>query len=210
MSVVSSLLVYSVVDNPGNKATKLDPKPVVNVAPEVTATQPYVSHRSATDGIAAAVRNAGLQRVAAYLAAMKAKNDTAYYAGIQASRDAQAEAARKSAASRVSTPIPQQTSQPSVPAPTNSGGIPYSYALWMRVHNCEQPDTWHAGGHFGNGLPSAGGGLGFSLYAWQDAVRYAANRGVTLPSSMWNASIDQQMQGAQAMLDATGGGPACL
>jgi hypothetical protein len=89
--------------------------------------------------------------------------------------------------------------------------VPYNYATWMRVHNCEQPETWHAGGYFGNGLPAGGNGLGFSLYAWADAVRYAKEDwGVTLPSSGWNASPDQQMQAAQAMLDRTGGGPACL
>lgn len=88
--------------------------------------------------------------------------------------------------------------------------IPYNSATWTRVHNCEQPDSWHAGGHFDNGLVSAGGGLGFSVDAWRLAFRFAARRGVTLPTSMWDATPDEQMQGAQALLDATGGGPACL
>lgn len=88
--------------------------------------------------------------------------------------------------------------------------IPYNSARWMRVHNCEQPDGWHVGGRFDNGLVSAGGGLGFSVDAWRMAVDYAARRGVTLPSTMWDATPDEQMQGAQAMLDARGGGPGCL
>jgi hypothetical protein len=96
------------------------------------------------------------------------------------------------------------------PVATIGGSIPYNYALWMRVHNCEQPETWHAGGHFGNGLPSGGTGLGFSEDAVRIAVRYAAQRGVILPASGWEMSVDQQMQMAQAMLDATGGGPDCL
>jgi hypothetical protein len=91
-----------------------------------------------------------------------------------------------------------------------SARIPYNSATWIRVHNCEQPDSWHAGGHFDNGLVSAGGGLGFSVDAWRLAFRFAARRGVTLPTSMWDATPDEQMQGAQALLDATGGGPACL
>lgn len=90
------------------------------------------------------------------------------------------------------------------------GRIPYDADRWWRVHWCEQPDTWHAGGHFGNGLISGGTGLGFSVDAVADAVRYAAQRGVILPASGWDMSIDQQMQMAQAMLDATGGGPDCL
>lgn len=118
----------------------------------------------------------------------------------------QSEAAKRNRSSNpVSVPSPTGNPQPTV-----GGRIPYDYGTWIRVHNCEQPETWHAGGHFGNGLPAGGNGLGFSLYAWQDAVRYAAHRGVTLPSSGWDASPDQQMQAAQAMLDATGGGPDCL
>lgn len=88
--------------------------------------------------------------------------------------------------------------------------ISYDRNLWMQVHVCEQGDTWHAGGHFGNGAPAGGNGLGFSADAWRQAVGYAADRGVTLPASGWNATPDQQMQAAQAMLDRLHGGPDCL
>lgn len=104
----------------------------------------------------------------------------------------------------------RSSSIPRTYPPTIGGRIPYDYAKWIRVHICEQGETWHAGGHFGNGLPAGGNGLGFSLYAWRDAVGYAAARGVIIPASGWDASPDQQMQAAQAMLDATGGGPDCL
>lgn len=88
--------------------------------------------------------------------------------------------------------------------------IPYSASLWMHVHECEQPDSWHAGGYFGNGLRAGGDGLGFSADAVRIAVGYARARGVDLPESGWAMSVDQQMQMAQAMLDATGSGPDCL
>jgi len=89
--------------------------------------------------------------------------------------------------------------------------IPYDYGLWVRVHICEQGNTWHAGGHFGNGLLAGGNGLGFSAEAWREAVGDAKQRGVDIPASGFDASITQQMQAAQAFMEANhGGGPDCL
>ena len=82
--------------------------------------------------------------------------------------------------------------------------IPYNSAFWNSLHHCEQADTWHAGGHFGNGLLSGGNGLGMSMGAWRKAVRAAAERGVTLPDTGWGADVNQQMEGAQAYLDKYG------
>ncbi len=89
------------------------------------------------------------------------------------------------------------------------GRIAYDPARWLHLHQCEQADTWHAGGHFGNGLLSSGGGLGMSMDAWHMAVRDAAKRGVSLPPTAWNASIDQQMQAAQVFWEDEGWGWSC-
>jgi len=86
--------------------------------------------------------------------------------------------------------------------------IPVDTGLWQRLHACEQPDSWYANGYFGNGLHGAGG-LGMSDDAWRMGVSAAAARGVTLPSSALAASPDQQMEGAQAFMDAYGWAWAC-
>ncbi len=86
--------------------------------------------------------------------------------------------------------------------------IPYDFALLYGLHNCEQPNSWYASGYNPND-PSHQlfeGGEGMSTPAWIMAVEAAARRGVTLPSSALEASIDQQMEGAQAFIDAYGGG----
>ncbi len=89
--------------------------------------------------------------------------------------------------------------------------IPYDPALWERLHNCEQPGNWYANGH--NPADGANqlfqGGLGMSTDAWDMAVRDAAKRGVALPSSALDASIDQQMQGAQVFMEDEGWGWSC-
>ncbi len=87
--------------------------------------------------------------------------------------------------------------------------IAYDPAFWERNHECEQPDSWHAGGYFGNGEPSSGGGEGMSMDAWHMAVRDAALRGVLLPPTAWNASVDQQMEAAQVFLEDEGWGWGC-
>jgi hypothetical protein len=76
------------------------------------------------------------------------------------------------------------------------------------LHECEQGDSWYASGYFGNGLYGEGG-LGMSVDAWRMAVSAAAGRGVTLPISALQASIEQQMMGAQAFYDAYGWGWGC-
>ena len=89
--------------------------------------------------------------------------------------------------------------------------IPVDVALWERLHNCEQSDTWYANGT--NSTSSSGmvfqGGLGMATSAWQMAIRAAAARGVTLPRSALESSVFQQMVGAQAFHDAYGWGWAC-
>jgi hypothetical protein len=89
--------------------------------------------------------------------------------------------------------------------------IPVNAELWERLHNCEQPDTWYASGT--NPDSESGmvfqGGLGMSIGAWQMAVRAAAARGVSLPRSAMNASVYQQMVGAQAFHDAHGWAWGC-
>lgn len=89
--------------------------------------------------------------------------------------------------------------------------IAVDWARWERLHVCEQSNTWYANG----GNPADGarqifqGGLGMSTGAWQMAVRAAAARGVTLPSSALAATPEEQMTGAQAFYDAHGWGWAC-
>lgn len=89
--------------------------------------------------------------------------------------------------------------------------IAVDWARWERLHICEQRDSWYADGY--NAADPAHqrfqGGLGMSTAAWQMAVRAAANRGVSLPSSALAASPEQQMTGAQAFYDAHGWGWAC-
>ena len=89
--------------------------------------------------------------------------------------------------------------------------IPVHAELWERLHNCEQPDTWYASGT--NPESESGtvfqGGLGMSIGAWQMAVRAAAARGVSLPRSALDASVYQQMVGAQAFHDAHGWAWGC-
>jgi hypothetical protein len=89
--------------------------------------------------------------------------------------------------------------------------IPTDFARWMRLHNCEQGNTWYANG--GNPADPAKqifqGGLGMSTAAWRMAVSAAANRGVILPASALSATPEQQMVGAQAFYDAHGWGWEC-
>jgi hypothetical protein len=89
--------------------------------------------------------------------------------------------------------------------------IPVNTDLWERLHNCEQPDTWYASGT--NPDSESGtvfqGGLGMSVGAWQMAARAAAARGVSLPRSAMDASVYQQMVGAQAFHDAYGWAWGC-
>jgi len=89
--------------------------------------------------------------------------------------------------------------------------IPVDEERWQRLHNCEQPDTWYASGT--NPDSESGvvfqGGLGMSIGAWQMAVRAAAGRGVSLPRSAMDASVYQQMVGAQAFHDAHGWAWGC-
>ncbi len=89
--------------------------------------------------------------------------------------------------------------------------ISVDWARWLRLHQCEQGNTWYANG--GNPAdPSRQvfqGGLGMSTVAWQMAVRAAAARGVYLPSSALSATPEQQMIGAQAFYDAYGWGWSC-
>lgn len=89
--------------------------------------------------------------------------------------------------------------------------IMVDWARWERLHVCEQSDTWYANG--GNAADPARqvfqGGLGMSTAAWQLAVRAAATRGVTLPSSALAGSPEEQMTGAQAFYDAYGWGWEC-
>lgn len=187
--------LQSTKSNPPSVSASVDPN--VNVAAAATGALRLQAMR---DAFAVKEYVTGVQLGAFYteMGKQKAAKD---YAAAQARQQQQ-----------TVTPHTQAAAQPtsSHPQATVGGRIPYNYSMWMRVHNCEQPETWHAGGHFGNGLPSGGNGLGFSLYAWRDGVRYAARRGVILPASGWDATPDQQMQVAQAMLDATGGGPDCL
>lgn len=99
---------------------------------------------------------------------------------------------------------------PTEPPTSNSTApaIAYDAALWERLHDCEQPGDWYASGYFGNGLHGAGG-LGMSDGAWTMGVTAAAARGVSLPGSPLDATIDQQMQGAQAFYDSHGWAWAC-
>jgi len=93
----------------------------------------------------------------------------------------------------------------------NKPKINYDSALWDRLHQCEQPGNWYANGH----NPADPyhqlfqGGLGMSTEAWDMAIDAAAERGVTLPSSALDASVDQQMQGAQVFYEDHGWGWAC-
>lgn len=95
------------------------------------------------------------------------------------------------------------------PGAVVDGRIVYNESLWSALHQCEQAETWHAGGHFGNGLVSGGNGLGMSRDAWEMAVEAAAEVGVALPSTGWEANIDQQMQAAQIFYKVHGWGWAC-
>jgi hypothetical protein len=87
--------------------------------------------------------------------------------------------------------------------------IPYDYGTWWQVAVCEEGGRLHSHGRFGNGLMSAGTGLGFSVDAWHMAQTAARERGVDLP---WGGAADwhEQMTGAQAFMEKHGGGPDCL
>jgi hypothetical protein len=95
----------------------------------------------------------------------------------------------------------------SIPKPK----IPYDIVLWNNLHQCEQAGNWYASGYNSAdpGHQLFQGGLGMSTVAWSMAVRDAAQRGVNLPSSALNASIDEQMQGAQVFYEDEGWGWAC-
>lgn len=79
---------------------------------------------------------------------------------------------------------------------------------WWALHRCEQGDTWYASGYNSAdpGHQLFQGGLGMSTTAWGMGVRAARARGVWLPASALQATPHQQMEGAQAFFDATGGG----
>lgn len=86
--------------------------------------------------------------------------------------------------------------------------LPVDVALWERIHQCEQADSWYTYGTFGNGL-RGGGGLGMSDGAWSMAVNAARARGVELPGFVLDATPFQQMQAAQAFYDAHGWAWGC-
>jgi hypothetical protein len=96
-------------------------------------------------------------------------------------------------------------------AARRAAAIPVDWGRWQRLHQCEQPDTWHAHGTnpAAPGGPVFQGGLGMSTSAWRMAVRAAAARGVSLPASALAASPEQQMTAAQAFYDAYGWGWGC-
>lgn len=82
------------------------------------------------------------------------------------------------------------------------------WALWERIHRCEQGDDWYAYGTFGNGL-RGGGGLGMSDGAWSMAVTAARKWGIELPGFVLDASPEQQMTAAQAFYNTYGWGWGC-
>lgn len=125
-----------------------------------------------------------------------------FFEGVKKAQDE--EAARQAAAAEAARQKAMHT-----PGAVVDGRIVYDAQLWQALHQCEQAETWHAGGHFGNGLVSGGNGLGMSQDAWRMAVEDAAHRGVTLPSTGWNATPDQQMQAAQVFYEDEGWGWAC-
>lgn len=89
--------------------------------------------------------------------------------------------------------------------------LPYNEAEWLRVHTCEQSETWHGTGKFGNGLPAGNNGLGFSRDAWRMAVQAAHERGATdVPFDAFLADPHHQMMAAEAFRQKFGGGPDCL
>jgi hypothetical protein len=89
--------------------------------------------------------------------------------------------------------------------------IPYDAALWERLHVCEQSGNWYANGYNSRDPYHQlfQGGLGMSTEAWDLGVEAAKRRGVTLPDSALDATIDQQMQGAQAFYEDEGWGWEC-
>ncbi len=96
-------------------------------------------------------------------------------------------------------------------AAAQNNKIVYDSARWNRLHQCEQADNWYASG-YNSADPRHQlfqGGLGMSTEAWSMAVRDAANRGVNLPASALDASIDQQMQAAQVFWEDEGWGWSC-
>jgi hypothetical protein len=73
---------------------------------------------------------------------------------------------------------------------------------------CEEGGSWYNDGYTSDG--HFVGGLGMSVEAWAEGIRFAAVRGVDLPASANSATPFEQMEGAQAFYDGTsGGGWAC-
>lgn len=61
-------------------------------------------------------------------------------------------------------------------------GIFPSVEHWLRIHQCEQPDSWTVHGRFGNGM-MGGGGLGLSDAAWVEwgGLQYGPHAGTADP-----------------------------
>lgn len=93
----------------------------------------------------------------------------------------------------------------------NRPRIIYDSKRWYDLHQCEQGDSWYADGYNSAdpGHQRFQGGLGMSTVAWDMAVEDAAQRGVTLPDSALDATIDEQMQGAQVFWEDEGWGWSC-
>jgi hypothetical protein len=106
-------------------------------------------------------------------------------------------------------PEPPAPEPPPLPPPgPNTGTLTVDWALWERIHNCEQPGDWYAYGYFGNGM-RGGGGLGISDGAWRIAVNNAPKYGIELPGFVLNATPEQQMIAAEVLRATIGWSWGC-
>jgi hypothetical protein len=96
------------------------------------------------------------------------------------------------------SPEPPAPEPPPPPPGPNTGTLTVDWALWERIHNCEQLGNWYAYGYFGNGM-RGGGGLGISDGAWQIAVNNAPKYGIELPGFVLDATPEQQMIAAEVL-----------